>query len=475
MKKRRFFVLAFALPALAALIGLGYRLFGEYALQSYVGQLRSKGEQVSLSELAITLSPCARDSSVLLSNIVSRLGPPPANLTNLNLMRFVSLGRACLAARRPEPPWASSCQSSTCAWTSLNSALAQAAEPLAELRAAMKQPAPNGGPRTNLLLQPTISAAAVESAAVWLASAGLADLREHRTAAALADVHALASLANLHREECTLYNEMIRDAVAEAGLDLTWEALQSGEWDDDQLLALQQKWQGVDLLDGLERGFKGERLRGFETLKQWLAQKEPQPEMPSFTRWSMRTLSEILVKHVWLETVAPNDLRFGLGYWQGKLDLVRDLKANRSLRQVLAPWEKQDTDLDKRNHPPLRYLFPVSLATIPNPKRALLQTLHVETERRLALTALALQRYKRANGRPPASLDALVPDFLPRPLLDCMSGRPLGYQANSDRTFTLYSAGNDGVDNGGDSSPTLPGGKLGLWDGRDAVWPLPKP
>src|SRR6185437_120836 len=183
MTKRRFFILAIAVPAVAALVGLGYRLVGEYTLQAYVGKLRAKGEQVSLSELAVTLTPCSRDSSVLLSNIVTRLGPPPANLTNLNLMRFVALGRACSAVRRSEPPWAASCQSSACAWTGLNSALAQAAEPLADLRAAMKQPAPNAGPRTNLLLQPTLSAAAVESAAVWLASAALSDLRDHRTGA----------------------------------------------------------------------------------------------------------------------------------------------------------------------------------------------------------------------------------------------------------------------------------------------------
>jgi len=37
--------------------------------------------------------------------------------------------------------------------------------------------------------------------------------------------------------------------------------------------------------------------------------------------------------------------------------------------------------------------------------------------------------------------------------------------------FTLYSTGEDGVDNGGDPAPQMASAKPDLWSGRDAVWP----
>jgi hypothetical protein len=62
-----------------------------------------------------------------------------------------------------------------------------------------------------------------------------------------------------------------------------------------------------------------------------------------------------------------------------------------------------------------------------------------------------------------------VPEFLPALPFDYMSGRPLCYRLNTTG-FLLYSVGEDGRDDGGD--PKSPSGtKLGLWEGRDALWP----
>jgi hypothetical protein len=472
--KRRLIVLAITLPALLALLGLGYRLFGSYALQTYLTKLQAKGEKVTVSELEATLTPSVPDSGAVLSNVIAVLGSPPASATNLNLMRFVSLGRAQIACKQSMPPWGSSCDLAPSRWAGLRNCITQKAVPLADLRLAMKQPALNHGPRTNFFLQTGLSYPNIQSAAGWLACAAVADLHDRHDGEALANLQALAGLANLYREDYSLSIAMTRTAVAEIGLDVTWEALQAAEWDNDQLLALQKAWQSVDLLDGLERGFQGERFVGAESLKRWLAQtKEESRQEASFAQWSAATLSEILEKRIWLDTVAPNDMRYGIAYWQGKVELVRDLRANRSLKQVLAPWQKLDDDLDKKTRLPFRFFYPISLVSIPDQKRDLFQTLHVETERRLAITAIALNRCKRVHGRPPASLSRLVPEFLPSLPSDCMSGRPLCFQANGNGTYTLYSVGNDGTDNGGDSSPAVPGGPLGLWEGRDALWPLP--
>jgi hypothetical protein len=96
----------------------------------------------------------------------------------------------------------------------------------------------------------------------------------------------------------------------------------------------------------------------------------------------------------------------------------------------------------------------------------------VETERRLAITAIAIKRYELRYGHPPTTLDLLMPDFIGVIPRDCMSGRPLCYRLSAGGGFALYSVGEDGVDNGGDPTPQAAGMKPGFWTGRDAVWPV---
>ncbi|MBI3880114.1 MAG: hypothetical protein HY301_08610 [Verrucomicrobia bacterium] len=100
----------------------------------------------------------------------------------------------------------------------------------------------------------------------------------------------------------------------------------------------------------------------------------------------------------------------------------------------------------------------------------------------MTLAAIALRRHELRHGKLPDELDALVPEFLPTLPHDCFSDRPLRYRLNADGTFTLYSVGEDGKDDGGDARPKTPpkaGASWQLWDGADAVWPRaadePKP
>jgi hypothetical protein len=74
-----------------------------------------------------------------------------------------------------------------------------------------------------------------------------------------------------------------------------------------------------------------------------------------------------------------------------------------------------------------------------------------ESEARLGLlrAALALQEYRQAHGRFPASLERLAPDVLPRIPIDPFSGRPLLYRVKAGGAI-LYSVGENGKDDGGD-------------------------
>jgi hypothetical protein len=65
-----------------------------------------------------------------------------------------------------------------------------------------------------------------------------------------------------------------------------------------------------------------------------------------------------------------------------------------------------------------------------------------------AMTAIAIERYRRKRGAIPDGLKQLVPDFLPEVPTDPYDGKPLRY-VRQDAEYLLYSIGRDRVDDGG--------------------------
>jgi hypothetical protein len=66
-----------------------------------------------------------------------------------------------------------------------------------------------------------------------------------------------------------------------------------------------------------------------------------------------------------------------------------------------------------------------------------------------AVAAMALDRYRRKEGRYPDALDQLVPVYLAQPPLDSCSGEPLKYRLSEGGKFLLYSVGWNEVNDGG--------------------------
>ena len=117
------------------------------------------------------------------------------------------------------------------------------------------------------------------------------------------------------------------------------------------------------------------------------------------------------------------------------------------------------------------FLTKLLLPTWPSIER---KALCAESEKALVLAAIALKRYDFRYGKPAPQLSALVPDFLASVPIDYLSGKPLNYRLNPDGTWVLYSVGEDGNDDGG---VLRPDGTFwshrGIWNGEDAVWPMP--
>ena len=67
----------------------------------------------------------------------------------------------------------------------------------------------------------------------------------------------------------------------------------------------------------------------------------------------------------------------------------------------------------------------------------------------LACAAIALERYRLANGGYPESLDAFAPQFMEKVPHDIIGGEPLHYRRTDDGQFVLYSVGWNERDDGG--------------------------
>lgn len=76
----------------------------------------------------------------------------------------------------------------------------------------------------------------------------------------------------------------------------------------------------------------------------------------------------------------------------------------------------------------------------------------VESRRAVGLAAIACERYRLENGRFPARLQSLVPEYLPDvPIdpIDPIDGRHLRYRLEDDGSATIYSIFTNQKDDGG--------------------------
>jgi len=462
---------------------LGARSASRGALRSYEAGLRANGERLTFAELGHGRNTHALDSHSVITNAVARLGDGRLNPGLLEPRKFLRSGQAIVTWREPDLKWitvGASGRGGT--WEEFNAQMLAAESSLREIREALKEPALDAGPLTNVFVGRRLDYAAIRKAAQWLVGAAENDLHQGRLEEALQNLEALGALARMEREECTLVAQMIRVAVAGLGLSVTWDALQAPGWREPQLERLQRAWEPVDLVEAVERGFVGVRVQGHELFA--LLRRYSGPQTGRFIRTLTsggslplkRTFEDAGMDYLYLPayklTCIDEDELFFLKSMQESLVPLRLLKAHRPWAEAKQGSAAAIARLNRASSSPRRYRYFVSMMAIPNFARAGERAVQVETERQMTLAVIALKRFELRHGKLPSSLEALVPEFLATVPYDYMSAKPLRYRVGSDGRYVIYSVGEDGQDDGGDPKPG-PGQANGLWTGRDAVWPAP--
>ncbi len=105
------------------------------------------------------------------------------------------------------------------------------------------------------------------------------------------------------------------------------------------------------------------------------------------------------------------------------------------------PFENEDTVVGRTR-------YALAFALTPAVGRALRQGEQFDQQRNAAMVVIAVELFRRREGRLPETLAELTPAYLPTVPVDMFDGGPLKYRVDGD-SFIVYSIGNDYMDDGG--------------------------
>jgi len=333
-----------------------------------------------------------------------------------------------------------------------------------------------------------------KSVANWFGAATQLSLHQGRHRNAADFLVSQIGLPRLLAEDRMLISELVRITLAGVVWSDTWEALQADGWTDEDLLRLQRAWEAQGFIPEMAWSFEGERIiydtwheamrasnaMAYDGLFRW---NELPQDAFNFETHDWVTPPLTFAQHLgraWRKHVHARLWRFawshqaqhhGLAAIHALTEIGRSAATNGShfaVKQAINQWTNQyyNTGFYSR----LR-LLDHGITTMP---RSLEKAMRAQTQRSLAIAAIALKRYYIRHDDYPRALKALVPDFLSAVPLDFMDGQSVKYRREDDRSFLLYSVGEDGKDDGGDLS--LPADKPNarqLWLRKDYVWPAP--
>ena len=317
----------------------------------------------------------------------------------------------------------------------------------------------------------------------WYVASVQLSLRQGNNAEALMDMLASLRLTRVPENDRLVVCELTRIQIANQNAAVCWEALQSDNWTDGQLAEIQSGWLHTSFLTNMILALKMKRAIYRSDFKRFLNSAGSGSAVGALMFHVTPPWVEMMpdgIEVAFTQRIAPAFWRFA---WL-KQDEKNLLEAVEALIQTC---QSAATNQSKLQVSPLldqfseKYLpqecrstiFPVSELILSGIFAPIGAVFRAETQRSLVLCAIALKRHSLRHGKLPTTLDALVPEFLSSVPVDFMDGKPVKYRLGSDGSFTLYSIGEDGMDDGGDIFPVATYSWRDLWKRRDYVWSAP--
>jgi hypothetical protein len=494
---RKILIAAVTVFGVAILIPVVRHYQLRFAAEKYIVELKANGEPLDLAQVIPPFLPPEQNSASNVLKAVSLLNTNYGVLDSNSpfVMRMTVPGKAIVGWMQPDVH--SDYGRGEKSWEEVEAALAEDGEGLKLLRRITDHPAldfdlvySNGAEKVQI---PYL--ASEKKAARRLSAAAIDDLHRGDSASAVKNVRAMLALANGMSHDRVIISELVRMAVTQMAVAVTWELLQSTNLTGEQLAELQNDWTGLDFIRGDENALAMERVITRITLSKWRNShselqnyfdrlensEDPNQKVTIADKFKIKL--KVLVWRYWWSY--PDELRL-LKADQAVLETVRSVKTNYSL---LAAQRQQEDKLRKlftttndeegvwfSNPREMNVHFMLS-ASARGLSAVFDKVMRVEAAKQMTMTIIALKRYQLKHGNYPANLNSLVPEFIPSIPRDPVDGQPLRYRRNADETFLLYSVGENGKDDGGD--PALEKGaesSSSNWQNPDAldwVWPQP--
>jgi hypothetical protein len=295
----------------------------------------------------------------------------------------------------------------------------------------------------------------------------LAELQNGDSRKALDDIKLSLRVVDATRTESFLISHLVRIAQTTIALQPVYEGLAQHQWSDAQLTELDSELAKLDFVSDYKFSMRGETVffqQGIfdymrhhpEKLLDFSATDyDPRPQYVHFLGY--------LIPSGWYYQNQARCARMMFGYYIP----VADVKT-----QTISPTMVRAADAtftaDTAHLTPYNIAERLLLPALGNAAR---RFAYAQGSVNLARTAIALERFRLATGKYPASLDDLKSQHLPVPPHDVINGLPLHYSLTNGASFILYSVGWNETDDGGQVVLRESGSvdlKLGDW-----VWKYP--
>ena len=239
------------------------------------------------------------------------------------------------------------------------------------------------------------------------------------------------------RTEPFLISQLVRIAILEINFQTYWEGQVNHQWSAEQLTAFQETFQSIDLLVGMESAIRAERNminHWFTSVAQGGTQAQGFDELnssldyfPAFFFYS----NQYQINRILTEIILP-----GIDVSNHRLNIHQFKK-----------MEEEILDL-KSSFLPFRHA--IALMMLPGLDKYALKVSQTQAALDQSAIVAALERYRLAKGSYPEKLTALRPKFIAKIPGDLFHDQGLVYRINEDNSFTLYSTGYNGTDDGGE-------------------------
>ena len=257
--------------------------------------------------------------------------------------------------------------------------------------------------------------------------------QRHNAPAAADAIQAMFAAAHSLKNEPTLVSQVVRLALDDMARDQLERRLSDSHFSDDRLAAIDRQLAVCDYEAAFHRAMLAARVESFVLF-----------DDPA----NLGTQAPIAASALF----RPGDQAVYLRIMQKLIAAFQT--TGPALRNAMADAEQEVNELSQT--PLGRLRCPIALLALPAVQPCAEALNRGVAYRDSARVAVAIERFRFRHGKPPQTLDALAPEFLPEVPLDPFDGQPLRYRVDADE-YAVYSIGADLIDQGGQAQDNQPG------------------